>query len=160
MFCQICSTYSYRSISVEEYISDTCRAAAQRNSNLEQRGTQYPSYDCKAITNICDTSIKLFSLNYIKPRIHALFGVIKKAAVIWLRAGKCLTELLVAKKILVTIIGIVLMVSAVTSTAMVWVKVLSLSSHALPLQVSPKLFSTAFGLTVYHFLLLMLCFNL
>ncbi|XP_054162354.1 A disintegrin and metalloproteinase with thrombospondin motifs adt-2-like [Oppia nitens] len=43
---RICNSYSYRSIiSIEDYISDTCRAAALRNSNLEQRGTQYPSYD-------------------------------------------------------------------------------------------------------------------
>jgi len=61
---QICSSYAYRSISVEEYISDTCRAAAQRNSNLEQRGTQYPSFDCKSI-NTFQNKITIFkTINY------------------------------------------------------------------------------------------------
>ncbi len=37
----------YRMRTVEEYIGDTCSAAAAINDKLEHHGTQYPSYDCK-----------------------------------------------------------------------------------------------------------------
>lgn len=36
-----------RLITAEEYISDVCLIASSRDSNLEAKGTQYPSYDRK-----------------------------------------------------------------------------------------------------------------
>lgn len=38
---------------VDEYIGDTCSAAAALNDKLEHHGTQYPSYDCKFSLILC-----------------------------------------------------------------------------------------------------------
>lgn len=71
----------YRIRTVDEYIADTCAAAAKINDKLEHHGTQYPSYDCKSLVKnklhvlIIFSSLSCFKLHLIL----AMFGAINVA---------------------------------------------------------------------------------